>query len=112
MAKEAVFIQKGENIDYVASADIVSGQVVPLVNLCGIANDDIASGATGTLMIDGIVEIAAETGVAWAVGELIYWNDTDSKGTKTATDHVAMGFAVAVKASATATGRVKLQAKL
>ena len=112
MAKEAVFVQQGANIDYVAGADIVAGQVVPLVNLSGVAADDIANGDTGVLVTEGIVEIAAETGVAWAVGDLIYWNDTDAKGTKTATDHVAMGFAVAVKASATAIGRVKLQAKL
>lgn len=112
MAKQFAFVKEGEVIDYTAAADIAVGDVVPMVNGCGVALAAIANGATGSVLIDGVGDIPSDTGAAWVVGDLIYWDDTANVGTKTSTSNVALGFAVQAKASAGTSARVKLQFKL
>lgn len=107
MAKEAVFIQKGEVIDFVASADIAVGDVVPIgTTRIGIAQTDIANGATGAVAVTGVYQIAASTSVAMAVGSLAYWDVADGNLNATATDNILAGIVVEAKAQAGATAKV------
>lgn len=110
MSRQAVPVQRGETIDYKNSgAAVISvGDIVPLVNLCGVAEVDIAAGEEGVVAIYGVWEVAAETGVAFSVGDKLYWNTADKKATKTSTGNVYLGFAVAPKASAGTTARFKI----
>jgi Uncharacterized conserved protein len=113
MSKQATHVQHPGILDYTATADISVGDVVALGTAAvGIAQTDIASGEAGALVTAGIFDIAAETGVAWAIGDTIYWDSTNKVGTTTATDHARAGIAVAAKASATATGRIALNYSL
>ena len=112
MSKQATFVKEADVIDYVATANLTVGDVVPITNGCGVALNTVASGASVSLAVEGAFDITAETGVAWAVGDLIYWDDTNNHGTKTATSNTAMGYAILAKDSAAAVGRVKLQPKL
>lgn len=108
MDKEATFIQKGENIDYTAAADIAYGAIVPMVTRIGVALEDIAIGATGSVTVTGVFEAAAVTGTAFVVGDQLYWDDTAGKLTKTSTDNTPAGWATEAKASAAAKARVKI----
>lgn len=110
MVRQAMPVQTGKVIDYTNSgaAAISVGDVVPLVNMCGIAEIDIPVGATGTVAIYGVWELAAETSVAFAVGDTVYWDATNKRLTKTATSNVFFGVAVAPKDSAGATARCKI----
>lgn len=108
MAKEATYIQDGMIIDYTAASAIVAGQVIPLVTRVGVALEDIAANATGSVKITGVFECAAETGVAFDVGDQLYWDDTNNRLTKTATGNTPAGIAVEPKATAGTTAKVKI----
>ena len=109
MAK-AVFVQKGENIDYTAETDIGYMDVVPMEKCIGVALEPIAAGKTGTVALEGVYSITAKSaasGCAIKVGDTVFWNttneniDTDESG-------VPAGIAVADKASAGTSAKVKL----
>ncbi len=103
------FIQKGNSIDYSNSgAAIAYHDVVPLGSRIGVAQSAIASGAVGAMEVTGIWEMDAETGVAWAIGDALYWDNTGKKLTKTASANTAAGWCTEVKASAAALGKVKI----
>ena len=104
----ATYIQKGENIDYTATAAITYKAVVPLVTRIGVALEDIAIGDTGTVTVTGVFEMEAETTVAFAVGDALYWSVTNSVLTKTATDNIPAGWATEAKLAAGTTARVKI----
>ncbi|MCM0759602.1 DUF2190 family protein [Sporomusa sphaeroides DSM 2875] len=112
MSKQFIFTQdclEGSTIDYTAVADISVGDVVPLgTTAIGIAKTNITTGDTGALATAGQGDVVAETGVAWAIGDIVYWDDTANKGTKTATGNARLGTAIATKASAAAVGRIAL----
>ena len=109
MAK-ASFVQKGDNIDYVAAADIGYMDVVVLTDRIGVALEAIANGATGTVTLTGVFDFPAATGSgkALTVGEKVYWDATNNVITPTATDNTFAGYAVAAKAASDTTARVRI----
>ena len=109
MAK-ATFIQKGDNIDYTAAADIGYMDVVALTDRIGVALEAIANGGTGTVTLTGVFEFPAATGSgkSLTVGEKVYWDATNSVITPTATDNIFAGYAVAAKATSGTTARVRI----
>lgn len=60
--------------------------------------------------VRGVVRgVAAQSDAAWVAGDVLYWDNTNAKFTKTAADNCfRAGYAHADKASATATGDVCL----
>lgn len=109
MSRQAVYVQNGNVIDVIASADISVGDVVPLTNMCGVALVDIAANDTGSVKLDGVFTLPTDTGAAWSVGEKVYWDATNNRATKTSTSNTPLGFAVTAKASAGTSCNVKLQ---
>ena len=115
MAKN--YIQDGNVIDFTAGATTVSGQVVVVGSIVGIAAADVANGKVGPLIVKGVVEIPAATAEI-TVGAAVYWDaDGDPVGgtadsgaaTATATDNILVGYAVAGKAAAGAKVKVLLK---
>jgi len=56
-------VQPGQRITYANATgnDIVSGQLVPVDGLVGVATGDIADGTTGELAVGAVYEVAKET---------------------------------------------------
>lgn len=110
MPREANFYQDGDRLDYVngSGAKIEAGEVVPMISRIGVALVDITDGEKGAVKTEGVFEIAAATGVAFAVGDNLYWDDTNSNLTNVATDNIPAGFAAYEKASAEAVAYVKI----
>ena len=106
MAK-ATYIQKGNNIDYLATADIGYMDIVPLTSRIGVALEDIPAGNVGSVTLTGVYEMPAATALAITVGDLVYYNVTNGNITKTAAD-VPAGVAVESKTSSATTVRVKI----
>ena len=103
MTKEAVEIQNGVTIDYDLTADVSVGDVVPLgTGMIGIATVSGIAGETIALQVENVFEIAAAAADAIAVGDLLYFDETNRVLTKTATDNVRAGRAVSAKAGSTA----------
>lgn len=68
------FVQPGEVLDYVASTDKVSGQVVAVGNILGVTLAAIASGAAGPLQITGVFTVPKVSGAVIAQGENLTWD--------------------------------------
>ena len=68
------YVQKGEVIDFVAAADVVSGQVVAIGNILGVACAAVANGATGKAAIRGVFTVPKVSAAVIANGESLTWD--------------------------------------
>ncbi|WP_018991297.1 DUF2190 family protein [Aromatoleum toluclasticum] len=68
------FTQHGMVMTITASADIVSGQVVRVGNLLGVATDAIANGAIGEVCLHGVHRVPKVSGAVIAQGETLTWD--------------------------------------
>jgi predicted RecA/RadA family phage recombinase len=102
------YIQPGETITLTAPYAVSSGGGALVGSIFGVAVGDVANGAQGEFRTTGVYSLAKETGAAWAVGDLIYWDNTEKRCTKTATSNKLIGVAVAAAASGDGVGRVRL----
>ena len=68
----AKYWQKGEVLDYKASAAVKNGEVVSLGTRIGVAGEDIAAGETGHLHVVGVFEMEKATG-AMTMGAAVYY---------------------------------------
>jgi predicted RecA/RadA family phage recombinase len=96
------FIQPGKVIDYVAGADIASGDVVKVGQILGVALANIANGETGPVQIEGVFEVPKVTAAVFAQGESLTWDVSagkfDDNAASPATGDVTGPPAVAFKA--------------
>ena len=105
-------IQEGNVITYANSGSAISsGDLVVMGNFCGVAVTDIASGASGSVAIEGVYELTKKTLTdVVAVGDIMK-DDTGPVVVSAGTDLVGadiIGRAVEASSSATATVNVKL----
>lgn len=102
-------IKPGNSLDFIAGAGgVVSGKTVKVGSIIHVASTTAAEGEGYAGDVVGCFELDAATSQAWAVGDLLYWKDADKVWTKTATDAVKGGYAIADKLAAAATGAVRL----
>lgn len=104
----ATFVQRGENIDYVAKSNTAYMEVVPLAARIGVALEAIAKGETGTVTLTGVFQLPAATG-ALAVGAEVYW-DTKAGNIVGAKGDTAVfaGYTTEAKAESGATVAVRI----
>ena len=102
MAKEAIKIQDGDVIDYVATAAIAVGDVVDLTTRVGVAYDDAAIGDTIAVDLEGVFEVTATTADAVAVGAQLYFDTTAREVTTTVASNIPAGMAATGKTGAVA----------
>jgi predicted RecA/RadA family phage recombinase len=91
----------GNRIDWVNTTGVTvkSGGVVVLVSgasgFIGIALNDIAAGATGSLCVGGYPEgsyqLAKKSGDVFTPGQIVYWDVTNKRLTVTATLNTKAG---------------------
>lgn len=104
------FVQPGEVIDYTAGANIASGQVVVMGARIGVALKAIANGETGPMQVTGVFNIAKLSTDNMAQGALLYWDNTNSRLTTTASGNTLAGFAAAAAAASTTSVNIKINA--
>lgn len=112
MSRIAKPVQYGDNINYTNPSDaannIAVGDIVPLINFCAVAITNIKKGETGALQTNGVFQVPAVTDAPFSVGDIVYWDATAKKATKTGTNNVYLGVVAEAKAQAGATANVKL----
>lgn len=102
-------VQDGDVITVTAPYAVTSGQGCQVgAALFGIASGDAASGATLELQLEGVYDVTALSTDTAAVGDLLYWDNTNKRLTTTATSNLKVGVAVAAKASGATTARILL----
>lgn len=83
----------GDVIQWTAGANTVSGQLVKVgPSLLGVALTDIASGATGSVAIEGVFSgINKVSGAVFSKGEKLLWDVSAASGAGAFDDSAATG---------------------
>lgn len=104
------FIQPGHTITLATPAAVTSGSGVLVGAIFGIAAHDAASGDALETVTTGVFDLNKIGSQAWAIGDKVYWDNSNKRATKIATDNTLIGVALAVVGSAAdeTTGRVRL----
>lgn len=89
------FVANGARVTITAGAAITSGSGVLAGSLFGVAETDIANGAQGALLLEGIFDLPKAPSQAWTVGQLIYWDGPNNRCTNVAGSLKLIGLAVA-----------------
>jgi predicted RecA/RadA family phage recombinase len=76
---------KGNVITAAAETDIVSGGVVIVGSLIGIATNDADTGESVAVSIEGIYEVPKEAGLAVDQGDKLFWHEGNGVATTTDT---------------------------
>src|SRR5438309_1562454 len=101
------FVQEGVALDLAVPYDVAAGAafkigaIIAVAAVTGVlATADVVAG-----YVQGVYDLASDTGTAWAIGDIVYWDDTNKRFTKTSTSNTKSGYVVAAKASGDVTGR-------
>lgn len=107
------FVQEGATLTLTPGANVAAGEGYLFgAGLFGIAAGDVASGAAGEFVTEGVVEIAKTSALAISVGDRVFWDAGSSVVNKTSAAQVCVGVAVAAAANPSATVKIKLGAYL
>ena len=108
MAKN--YVQEGKIIQYVAGADIASGDLVLVgaAPVVGVALLDIANGATGSVAVEGVFEVDKEASLDVSMGDTLYLDATSGELDKTSTSQYEAGYAWEDSGTTASTVKVKL----
>lgn len=105
------FIQQGDVLTLTPAAAVASGVGYLFgTGLFGVATDDVASGASGSFVTEGVIEIAKTSALAISIGDRLYWDATNNVVNKTATAQQCVGIAVGDAANPSSTVLMKLGA--
>ena len=103
------FIKEGETITLTPAADVASGIGYLFgAGLFGIAQNNVASGAAGEFLTEGVVTIGKTSALAIAVGDRVFWDATNKVVNKTTTSQQCVGVAVTAAANPSSTVEIKL----
>lgn len=106
------FVMHGDVVTVAApSGGVASGDGVLIGALFGVATYTAAQGVEVEIRTTGVFDMAAATHAtdqALVVGDIVYWDNSAKRATKTASGNTRIGVAVAAKASTAAIARVML----
>ena len=105
---QATFVLDGDTIDFTAAAAVAVGDVVVQGDLVGVVTRALAIGELGSLIVEGVLDFNKLTNVAFTVGTILYWDDTNNVVTATATGNKAIGKVIRAAATTDATVRIRL----
>lgn len=104
------FVAAGDTITVTAPYNRLSGEGAKVGQIFGICANDALSGAELVIKTRGVFEITKIGSQAWAVGALVYWDDTNKRCTTVSTGNLLIGVAVVAVGSGAGetTGTVRL----
>lgn len=105
---QATFVFDGDTIDFTAAAAVAVGDVVVQGDLVGVVTRTLAIGELGSLIVEGVLDFNKLTNVAYTVGTILYWDDTNNVVTATATGNKAIGKVVRAAATTDPTVRIRI----
>jgi len=107
------YVQKGDTLaltvaDVTDAEDIDAGKGYLVGTLFGVAQHDVAVGASGEFAIAGVFDLDKVSAQAWTAGAAIYWDAATSLCTTSSGGNTLIGKAVLAANNPSATGRVRL----
>lgn len=104
------FIQPGETLTLTVDRNVSSGGGFLKGSIFGVATGDVLDTEAGEFNTCGVYSLTKTSAQAWAVGDRIYWDDTNHRCDNVGTVGQLIGVATAVAANPSSTGYVKLNA--
>lgn len=109
VVKKAIEKYEGKVIPFYCTGEVVVGDVVPVgVSMVGIAVNSGLVGEKISLELEKVWTIKAKDSEAIAIGDVVYWDDTDKEMTKVDTDNTYAGRALSSKGTSAGTIDVKI----
>jgi predicted RecA/RadA family phage recombinase len=108
MSKQAIEYQKGGTIDVLLTAPVVSGAVIPLYGMIGVATTAGEVGEMIAVDIEKVWTINARTSDVIVVGTTLFWDDGNKELTKIRISNTPAGKAVSTKGAVAGTVNIKL----
>lgn len=102
------FKHNGKTLNFTASAALTSGQLLAIGLLVGIVAGAYANGDEGVLNLEGVYEVPCKSTDVVAVGDQLYFDESEGELTKTSTDNIAAGKAMSASPDGTTVVEVKL----
>ena len=102
----AVFVQRGESVDFTPSRDVDAGEVLVFGGLPGVVKTAVKAGALGALALTGVYDVEKD-GSAVSAGDRLFWDEPRRLAT-TAQDGVFLGLAAANSPASAPRARVIL----
>lgn len=111
----ATTVYDGEVLTIAAPYEVDSGEGAKSGQIFGIATHDAANGATVTIALEGVFDVAKEASAELSVGDLAYWDDVNKVISPDAAivgqGNTKVGVVTMDSAAADTTVRVRLNAK-
>ncbi|SCY61621.1 DUF2190 family protein [Paracoccus tibetensis] len=101
------YVQPGEHLTLTMAAAVVSGQLVRVGSIVGVAQGNAAEGEDVVLVRRGVFDLPKTAAQAWTAGAKVYLT-TEGDLTTTASGNTLIGVAVEAAANPSAIGRVLL----
>jgi predicted RecA/RadA family phage recombinase len=103
------YIQKGEVLTLTSAFGVTSGQGVLLNKFFGVANYDCPiPGNPIEVSVVGVYSLPKAATIVFAVGDYVYWDNTNFNVTSVGAGNKLIGAATAAAASGDATAAVRL----
>lgn len=106
---DAIYVHRGNAIDYTPDTDTPAGTVVGLGHRVGITKFDIPAGTLGALSLVGVFDFVKDTATAISRFSKVYWSPVDRKVNVTATGNIFLGIALEEADAAATSIRVRLE---
>lgn len=101
--------QEGDVLTLAPGADVAKGVGYLFgTSLFGVAINNVANGANGEFVTEGVVTIGKTSALAIAVGDRLFWDPTGKVVNKTLTSQQCVGIAVEAAANPSATVAMKI----
>lgn len=102
------FIQPGQTVAVIAPYNVSSGQGVQVGALFGVAAGDALQGTPVEICRTGVYGLGAVQADTGAAGDKAYWDNTNRRITKVATNNLLVGALLSPKSGTEATASVLL----
>lgn len=98
----------GDMLPLLAPYDRLSGQGAKVGAIFGVASDDVLSGVSQYFATEGVHELAKTSAQAWAVGDKIYWDDSNKRCDSDSAVGMLIGYCTQIAANPSSVGQLKL----
>lgn len=105
------YVNEGDVIPVTApSGGLTAGTGVLIgTALFGVAVNDADAGDIGQIAVEGVFDLAKTSALAISVGDLLYWDATNSLVFKTSSGNKCVGVAISAAANPSGTVRALIQ---
>lgn len=104
-------VAEGKTVSFTPSTAKASGEAVLIGSWLGVAVNDVAANTPGVFRIEGVFTLPKlSTDAVSAAGAPLYWDNTNSRLTTTASGNTLSGKSYDASGSGTATVQIKINA--